>query len=84
MASRRFRRCLALAALSCVAILPRGWTAPMARRQLLPLGVLAVAPAAAQAEEEIPLGSIPKGLMATALGQKVSTPNGALAPTCQL
>lgn len=80
MASRRFRRCLALAALSCVAILPRGWSAPMARRQLLPaMGALAVAPAAAQAEEEIPLGSIPKGLMATAVGEKVSTPNGASA-----
>eukprot|EP00490_Sorites_sp_Unknown_P014078 CAMPEP_0114647914 /NCGR_PEP_ID=MMETSP0191-20121206/6056_1 /TAXON_ID=126664 /ORGANISM="Sorites sp." /LENGTH=208 /DNA_ID=CAMNT_0001861077 /DNA_START=42 /DNA_END=665 /DNA_ORIENTATION=- len=59
-------------------LLGSAWCLPVTRRQWLVAGALTVpaASTAANAEEEIPLGSIPKGLVATAVGEKVTTPNG--------
>ena len=43
-----------------------------------------VAVAAASAEEEIPLGSIPKDLKAKAVGEKVTTPHGVVYEPLEL
>lgn len=58
---------------------------PGARRQLLAAAVAPlVAGAAARAEEEIPLGSIPKDLQAKEVGQQVTTPHGVVYEPLEL
>ncbi|CAJ1347575.1 unnamed protein product [Effrenium voratum] len=83
MQDRRSRSCLLAAACAVLALAPLrsvAWLSPAAcRRQLftgLGLGLLPNLPALA--EEQVPLGSIPVDMVATAVGEKVTTPNGVI------
>ncbi|CAJ1381648.1 unnamed protein product, partial [Effrenium voratum] len=83
VAVRRSRSCLLAAACAVLALAPLrsvAWLSPAAcRRQLftgLGLGLLPNLPALA--EEQVPLGSIPVDMVATAVGEKVTTPNGVI------
>lgn len=81
-------RCLPLALLAALLLgLARSpsFALPGARRQLLAAAVAPlVAGAAARAEEEIPLGSIPKDLQAKEVGQQVTTPHGVVYEPLEL
>lgn len=58
------------------------WVAPPAARRHA--GLMLLLPAMRSEAEEIPPGNIPKGLMATALGEKVTTPNGVVYEPLEL